>query len=363
MIEAAEQQPGGRWSIAGAGVVGGCLIEMLAKEGVAARHGLLPQPDYVLRASGWHSGRPDGPLTDKEPTDIPCPDTDVLFVATPPTVDNEPTLSLMQKQLALGKTVITAEKATLAENFRELTSLPGQLGYWATFAGGARLIPSLQLYTLDPANVREIQLAPNATHTFIFGKVQKGSTLVEAAEMAESAGLVEPGEMGMRDGIEIISNEAKLEIPRKLTILWNSIFPNLPELPPDKIVPELDNEQILKAIDRVRSYRYLVSLYPESESSLVKKAEKEKLPGGFKLFHAGWVVLGGFQRVDRNTSQRFFRNSRGPRAGYYVRLGAPGESKDDGDDGAMGYAAGSRSTATAMLDNLIYIRRRLGLLP
>ncbi len=363
MIETAEQQPGGRWSIAGAGVVGGCLIEMLGKEGVAARHGLLPQPDFVQRTDGWHRGGPNGSLTDIEPTDLPSPDTDVMFVATPPTPDNEPTFSLMQKQLALGKTVITAEKATLAENFKELTSLPGLLGYWATFGGGARLIPSLELYTLDPLNVREIQLAPNATLTFIFGKVQKGSTLVEAAEMAEAGGLVEPGESGMRDGLEIISHEAKLEIPRKLTILWNTIFPKLPEMPPDKIVPELDNDQIIRAIDRVRSYRYLVSLYPESEAALVKKAEKEKLPGGFKLFHAGWVVLGGFQRVDRNTSQRFFRNSRGPRAGYYVRLGAPGEKKDDGDNGAMGYAAGSRSTAKAMLDNLIYLRRRLGQLP
>lgn len=362
MIETAEQQPGGRWSIAGAGVVGGCLIEMLAKNSIAARHGLLPYPDYVQRSDGWHSGRPDGLPTDMEPTEMPL-DTDVLFIATPPTLDNEPTLTLMRRQLALGKTVITAEKATLAENFKELTSLPGQLGYWATVGGGARLVPSLELYTLDPENVREIILAPNATLTYIFGKVQKGSTLVDAVEMAEAKGLVEPGETGLRDGPEIIRDEARLEIPRKMTILWNTIFPHLAPLPTDKMVPELDNSEIFEAIERVRSFRYLVSLYPLSEAALAEKAENGKLPGGFRLFHEGWQVIAGFQRVDRNTNQRFFRNSRGPRAGYYVRLGAPGEEKDDGDYKVMGVAAGSRSTATAMLDNLIYIRRRLGQLP
>jgi len=360
MIETAEQQHG-RWSIAGAGVVGGGVIEMLAKEEVAARHGLAPQPDLVMRSDGWHVGGPDGELSELGPTDLPAT-TDVLFVATPPTPDDEPILSLMRKQLALGKTVITAEKTSLAENFKELTTLEGQLGYWATVGGGARLVPSLELFTLDPDNVREIHIAPNATLTYILGKVQKGSTLVDAVEMAEAEGLVEPGEKGLRDELEIIRNEAKLDVPRKISILWNTIFPHLPAMPPDALETELDIDETLEAINRVRSYRYLVSLYPESEEALVKKGDKGRI-GGFKRYHAGWVAVGGFQRVDRKTGHRFFRNSRGPRGGYYIRLGAEGEDKDDGDYGVLGAAAGSRPTATAMLDNLIYIRRSLGQLP
>ncbi len=356
MIQTPEREPGG-WVSVGAGNIGQSYIDMLAKESVATRHGLKAQPNYVLRSDGWHRGGSHGEIVSGiEPTEIP-PDTEVIFISTPATQDNEPMVSLMRRQLQLGKTVVTAEKTSLADNFRELTTLPGQLGYWATFGGGARLIPSLELFTLDPENVREIHLAPNATHTFIFGQVQKGKTVVEAVEMAEVAGLVEPGEPGMRDELEIIRNEAKLDIPRKMTILWNTIFPHLAALPTDALQTELDNDQVLEAIARVRSYRYLVSLYPESEERLANKAEKGRM-GGFKLYHDGWLIIGGLQRVDRKTGLRFFRNSRGPQAGYFIRLGGAGEAKDDGSYGILGAGAGARPTANAMLDNFKYIRRR-----
>ena len=361
MIEPFEQETSKRWSIAGSGVVGGAVIEMLAKEGVAARHGLNPDPDFVLRTDGWHRGGREGHLTGIEPTELP-PDTDVLFVATAPTVDDEPTYSLIKRQLGQEKTVITAEKTSLAENFSELTSLPGQLGYWATVGGGARLIPSLELFTLDPENVREIHIAPNATLTFIFGMVQKGSTLVEAVELAEKAGLVEPGDFGLTDELHIIQKEAKLDVPRKISILWNTIFPHLEPMPADALPTELDNDETLEAIRRVRSYRYLVSLYPETEAALAKKGNKGRI-GGFKHYHAGCVAIGGCQRGDKSTLQRNFRNSRGPQGGYYIRLGAEGEQEDDGVYGSIGVSAGARATATAMLDNLIHIRRSLGQLP
>lgn len=342
------------WSIVGAGNVGSELIGMVAKPEVAKRLGLLQMPDYVLRQDGWHENSPEGFVTEKDGTVLP--DTDLLFIASPSTADHDPMLSLTREQIDKGRIVVTAEKGMLADNSKEFR-YQNRLGYWATVGGGTKLLPTLEFHTQDPDNIREIHLALNATLTYIFGEASSGRSLVQVVEAAEKLGYSEPGSSSTYD---IVNGEASFDVPRKLAIVWNTIFGDLAYLEPNAITTELTEENVLKALNEADKYRYLVSLFSERDLTRAEAMSEDKI-GGFKLIHEGWVLIGGLQRVDRTNSIGRFRATSGPEAGFYVNLGPVDQSTNDGETFVMGTGAGGATTANAMLDNYRHIRRHHGL--
>jgi len=338
------------WSIVGAGNVGGEIIDMVAKPDVAARLGLLPTPDYVLRRDGWHEHGTNGPIGEPDATKLP--DSDVLFVSSPSTPDHEPMRTLMHQQLEGGRIVVTAEKGTLSEHFGELQRFHN-LGYWATVGGGTKLLPSLELHTQDPENVRNIHLALNATLTYIFGEVGSGRDLAQVVDASTKLGYAEPGAISPFD---VILSEAAGDIPRKLAIVWNTIFPDSKPLSPGVIDTKLLEEDVYRALNEADRYRYLVSLFQERDEKRAESIAQDKL-GGFDIVHEGWIVMGGLQRVDRTNSVGRFKGSNGPAAGFYVALGPFDQSTIDGETFLMGTGAGGSTTANAMLDNYSHIKR------
>lgn len=340
------------WSIVGSGNVGSELIGMLDKPEVSERLGLQQLPDFVLRQDGWHEIGPDGFVTEKDPTKLP--DSDVLFITSPSTADHEPMRGLMHQQLDVDKVVVTAEKGVLACNFDEFKGYK-KLGYWATVGGGTKLLPALELHTEDPDNIREIHLAPNATLTYVYGEVSSGRNATQVVDTARKLGYAEPEATGTYD---VIHGEAADDVPRKLAIVWNTIFPELDFLQPDAIDTELTEQQVHDTLNEADKYRYVVSLFQERDIKRAHSITAERL-GGFEICHEGWIIIGGLQRVDRTNSLGKFKGTNGPEAGFYVNLGPFDQSTIDGDSFKMGTGAGGATTANAMLDNYTRIRRSL----
>ena len=284
------------WSIVGAGNVGGALIDMVAKPEVAARHGLEPEPRFVMRKDGWHAGGPDGPLAQVEMTDV-------LFIATPSTPDHQPMLSLMRDRLHHGMTVVTAEKGVLAEHFEEMTALPEQVGYWATVGGGTKLVPKMLFDTRDPGNIKELHVASNATLTYTYSEVASGGNLDEVVDAAVKLGYAEPGATAAYD---VIHGEAAGDVPRKTAIVLQSIFPEFVGIDLEKMDTELTEEQVMRSLSHADRYRYLVSVFPEGAEELAASRTEGRL-GGFEFVHEGWLVVGGLQRVDRTNPLAYFK--------------------------------------------------------
>lgn len=340
------------WSMVGAGNVGGALIDMVAKPEVAEAHGLEQQPQYVLRRDGWHLGGPEGPVANDDPFQIP--ESDVIFIATPSTANHEPMLTIMSEQLDRDGIVVTAEKGVLAEHYTDLVSPPGKLGYWATVGGGTKLIPKLEYDTRDPGNIKELHLATNATLTYVFSEVANGRNLDVVVDAAVKLGYAEPDATG---AYNVIRNEAANDVPRKISIVLQSVFPEFAGLPLARMQTRLSEKQVLQALNEADKYRYLVSVYPESAAETARSRSEDRL-GGFHFKEEGWLVIGGLQRIDRTNPLRWFRSLDGAGAGYYIDLGPSDKSTIDGENFVGGTGAGGAVTANTMLDNYDYLRQQ-----
>jgi homoserine dehydrogenase len=341
------------WAIAGAKNVGGELIKMVAKPRVAVDYGLEPYPVAVLDREGWHTGSKEGPvLPGLESDDLP--DVDVLFIATPSTENHQPMMRLMGQQLEKGRTVVTCEKGTLAEHYEELTNTPGKLGFWATVGGGIKLSPKLALDAQDPDNIKLLILSTNATLTYASSEVAAGNDRDEVIQTARLLGYSEPEAVAPFD---VIHGEAAGDVPRKLAIVWNTIFPHLAELAPSKIETDLTEQDVRQALNQADRYRYLVAIVPEEDDETANEMRNERL-GGFDLAHEGWNIFGGMLRVDRTNALNKFQGLTGAGAGYYIALGPQDRSTVDGWNFVSGSGAGGAVTANAMLDNYIALRRQ-----
>lgn len=352
------------WSIAGAGTVGGAVSHMVSNPRVAGDYGLQQLPVGVLRKDGWHEHGKDGPIIETNALELP--NSDVLFITSPSTPDNEPMLSLMRKQLALGRIVVTAEKRTLAYNLAEFKQYPDQLGYWATVGGGTRLIPTLELWAHDPGNVREMIINPNATLTYTYGEVSNGQDPDVTIKKAKARGLAEPDAAGVYD---VIFNEATNDVSSKFVIALGTIFPHLAELSPADLNTVLTRQDIERSLADADKYRYLTAIFQARDAQRARQMTEGRL-GGFELVHESLLVIGGLLRVDvdqdTNSIGRF-KDTHGPESGFYVELGpcaeglSPKQRKDtsDGHIFTMGTGAGGLTTANAMLDNYQAIRKAL----
>jgi homoserine dehydrogenase len=352
------------WSSVGVGTVGGAASHMISSPRVASYYGLQQLPVGVLRKDGWHEHGKYGALVETNALELP--DSDVLFIACPSTPDNEPMLTLMRKQLALGRVVVTAEKRTLAYNLAEFKQYPDQLGYWATVGGGTRPLHTLEAWAHDPDNIREMILEPNATTTFIYGEVGNGSDPDEVVKMASQDGLAEPNTAGVYD---VIFNEAANDVPSKFVIVLGTIFPHLAELSPDDISTVLTKQNVARSLAEAYKYRYLAAIYQEKDADRAHEMTAGKLDG-FELVHESLLLIGGLMRVDVDQNANAigrFKDTRGPEAGFYVELGPytkemdPDKRKEtsDGHIFSMGTGAGGLTTANAMLDNYQAIRKAL----
>lgn len=348
-------EPTMSWSIVGAGKVGGSLIHQVAKPGIAPRLGLNEHPDSVLRRKGWHNdGNPQSPVISFEKNHPPV-DSDVLFIASSSTASNAPMISLMHRQLDMGGIVVTAEKKTVGEHLPEFRKSRRRLGIWATDGGGTKMLPTLELHSQDPDNVREVILAQNATMTFAMGKIAMGFSPEETLAEAIAEGYAEPDAANAADALRV---EITKDIPIKTVIALDTIFPNRSSVDIDDIKTDFSEDICNAAMAQADKYRYLVGVFLEQDEEQVVEMTRDRL-GGFWTVHEGLLVVGGFMRVDRDNSFGEFNGSKGPKAGFNIKLGPVDGSSKDGETFMMGTGAGPDTTANAMLDNYVHIRRNL----
>jgi hypothetical protein len=348
------------YSILGdSGSVGSALKGMAAKPEVAARHGLRPQPDMVGGRDGWweggnREGEPIAPITE-------LPDSDVLFVSTPSTEDNEPMHDLVSRQLQRGGTVVTAEKRTVADHMDEFERYPGVLLTWACVGGGSMMIPVLRFYTVDPDNIRELALGTNGTLSAASDRFASGDSEAGVTRYILNEKMAEPGNT---DLLAIGRTEAAQDVPAKQLILMKRLFPGrFKDLRREDFVTRVDDDHFRRAFKYPHMYRYLVDMFPEDAEEQAEEVNARRLGGFEPVYNDGFITVGGYLDINATTVLKRFRNlEAGPNAAFGIRLGPADGSTKDGTYGGYGDGAGPDPTATAMLNNYLYFRRGLTLL-
>lgn len=346
------------YSILGdSGNVGGALAGMAAKPAVATRHGLRPRPDMVGGRAGWwehdRKGEPVSPVTE-------LPDSEVLFVTTPSTEDDEPMYDLISEQLEKGRTVVTAEKRTVANHLEEFKQYPGQLLSWACVGGGMMMAPVLRHYTADPENIRELALGTNGTLAAMFDRFASGDREERVTEYILDNKLAEPGST---DLFGIAHTEATKDVPAKFLILAKMLFPGrFDDLDLADIRAELTRDQFRQAAEEPYVRRNLVDIFPEDAEDEASRVDASRL-GGFKLRHGGFIAVAGFLDTYATPVLKAFHEvPAGPNAAYRIRLSPADGSTEDGIYGGQGDGAGPDPTASAMLQNYLYYRLGVTLL-
>jgi homoserine dehydrogenase len=340
------------------GNVGGALVQMAAKPEVAARHGLRSRPDMVGGRAGWwehgRQGDPVAPVTE-------LPDSDVLFITTPSTGDDEPMYGLISGQLERGRTVVTAEKRTVANHLEEFRQYPGQLLTWACVGGGAMMAPVLKYYTMDPDNVRELALGTNGTLAAMFDRFASGDSEKGITDYILDRKLAEPGNT---DLFGIAGAEADKDVPAKFLILAKMLFPGrFDDLTLADIQSRLTDDEFSRATGQAYFRRHLIDIFPEDAEDEAARVDEEKVGGFEPIHHGGFIAVGGFLNLhSTRTLRQFYSVPDGPTAAFRIRLGPADGSTEDGIYGGHGDGAGPDPTASAMLQNYLYHRLGVTLL-
>jgi homoserine dehydrogenase len=271
-----------------------------------------------------------------------------------PSGDRDAAYDYMRPILAAGRLVVTAEKGGLANHFGELRAASDDfrlLGIRATVGGGTRMINYVREKCRDVDNVAQMHLVLNGTLTAIFsGLAPRGnaqpSSLGQEVTLAKTLGYAEPDSESAE---EVIRGEAEGDIPKKVSILFNaaelSREPDAGLLDWHKLYFTLQDDEIRQAIDEAAIRRFIVSMYPEDTVP-----HNNDIIGGFIASHGGWRIVGGFQRIDRNSFFSPLAALTGAGNGCVVGLG-PDES--DGIYVNTGPGAGPAPTVNAMEDDLL----------
>ena len=356
------------WGLVGYGTIGSELARQVAQPEVARRMQLNQFPDFVVRSSGlyvpdadtWElPSKPDlGGLDEIE--ELP----DALFVALPSTDEGTTAMSIIRRALSDRRAVVTAEKGAVANFFDDLWQISGEFdrfGYDATVGGGTKMLSHLRLQAMDVANVQQAHFALNGTLNYIFESVGPqagaGMSLGQAVSQAVELGYAEPGASSAHD---VIRGEAEGDIPKKTSILFNTLRLDEPEVN-DLFWKDLEftlkDDEIEQVVEEALIRRFIVSLYSPRGREKMRTKENQDVVGGFSVEHEGWLIIGGFRNMQKSPLLQPLAHMSGPANGYVIGLG-PDES--DGVYMNMGPGAGPRPTVGTMLDDhLAMLNRRV----
>lgn len=356
------------WAIAGHGEKGlGDLtketIRQLGKPEVAERLCLKPEAENVFSKYGVMS--PDGETKIYESVDEISELPDVLFVTMPSTDDGKAAYQLISRFLEEGKTVITAEKGALANNFSALKEQSNgfrRLGIDATVGGGTHMLRAAEMYCRDHDNVSEIHLALNGTLNALFSSIAPpdlaGMSLGQAVNQAVRLGFADPPEDGKPPPTpyDVIRGEAERDVPKKVAIFFNYLgFSEVPVNWHD-LIRNLAEEEIDEAIEDASNRRFIVSIYPQEFQGKPKKGPEGEIIGRLVVSHESWIIASGFRRIKSNPLFFPLGTLMGAKNGGVVALG-PDESDGDFWPG-IGPGAGPSQTVNAMIDDYVGLRRQ-----
>lgn len=196
-----------RVALAGCGVVGGSLLQLLEERGrqLEARHGLRFQITRVLvrNLERPRATRIDADLLTTEPAEFLAAEADIVVEAMG---GLEPAGEIVRTALRQGKGVITANKALLAAHGAELANLARRSGapfeFEAAVGGGVPVIRTLR-DSLAETGVKSITGILNGTSNFILTRLAQGIPYATALADAQRAGFAEADPTRDLDGTDV----------------------------------------------------------------------------------------------------------------------------------------------------------------
>ena len=204
-----------RIALLGCGVVGSQVARLLSEQAgdLAVRAGAR------LEVAGIAVRRPSHPRPGIDPSLLT---TDVMALATRPDVDIvveviggiEPARSLLHAAMKAGKSVVTANKALLAEHGEEIHAVSRAFGadlyYEASVAGAIPLLRPLR-ESLAGDTVHRVLGIVNGTTNFILDRMDtSGADFGESLEEAQALGYAEPDPTADVEGFDAAAKAAIL---------------------------------------------------------------------------------------------------------------------------------------------------------
>ena len=204
-----------RIALLGCGVVGSQVARLLSEQAgdLAVRAGAR------LELAGIAVRRPSHPRPGIDPSLLT---TDVMGLATRPDVDIvveviggiEPARSLLHAAMKAGKSVVTANKALLAEHGEEIHAVSRAFGadlyYEASVAGAIPLLRPLR-ESLAGDTVHRVLGIVNGTTNFILDRMDtSGADFGESLEEAQALGYAEPDPTADVEGFDAAAKAAIL---------------------------------------------------------------------------------------------------------------------------------------------------------
>lgn len=195
-----------RVALAGCGVVGGSLLQLLEERGrqIEARHGLRFEVTKVLVRN------PERPRAIAVAPDLLTTDAGELIAADADIVVEamgglEPAGTIIRTALRQGKGVITANKALMADYGAELAALASRsktpLEFEASVGGGVPVIRALR-DSLAETDVVSIKGILNGTSNYILTRLSQGTPYATALADAQRAGFAEADPTRDLDGTD-----------------------------------------------------------------------------------------------------------------------------------------------------------------
>ena len=266
-----------------------------------------------------------------------CQNIDLVFLAIPTFDDGKTALNYINALTTKGIPVVTCEKGALANYFTELKPRLSHIGFSATVGGGSGIVHFLnhRFFT----GTREVHTILNGTLNYIWDDLKMGNPLGHVVEEIRKLGYTEPSN---NDPIDIILGEISSDVTKKTSILFNLCFHSKSALMAKDIDCVLAKEAVKRAIKEAGNRRFIVSF--EREENFQEEIESVQ---AFIHRIGGWVITGGFKRMDRNPLIGRLCNST-----TWVNNAVLTVEGDSGADGVYicgGPGAGASPTTAAMI--------------
>lgn len=319
----------------------------------------LGHSDFIINSQGTSVKQSDGSLDPYDDNPAFWEDEGVVgnvslaFVTIPSSSDGERGFEIINGLLERSIPVVTAEKGALANFYRQLAPQLGRLGIGATVGGGTRMIPMLREQVTPRTN--QVDAVINGTLNYVMDGLANGRTLGQMVSEGRLLGFAEPLKSGEQQPesetkgyLETLNGELE-DVIFKQTILWNIIIAHHLEtgtalMPRDFDQPSLTEEDLMRLKAEAEVRRHITSIVREE-----KETPEDDIIAPYRKVMDGWVIKGGFRRIDLNPIFGKFLQLPGPFNGAIVE-GGPGES-----DGlylvASGPGAGPGPTAASMVQD------------
>ena len=350
-VEAAAQS----WVLYGNGNIGQEVMRQLAQPEVAERHGLLPEPEYVV--TGSHGVLTPAGKKYKGTVDTP----EVAFVTIPSggTEDlssGQAAMNIMEPVLRAHGKVVTAEKGGMANHFDRLRDISddfARLGVNATVGGGTQLMEVAGLYMRDLPNVTQIHMAVNGTLTNLLSEVGPkegmGITIGQAVDQAIQLNFAEPGAQNPAD---VLAGEAAGDLPKKTAIFMSKLGLVGRAVKWDEFDFDITETDVARVSEEAKVRRAIVSLYHVDVAHVGPETD---IIGGFDRTIDGWRVVAGFRDTTKNPLFANFAALKGAGNGIVI-----GRGPDDSDTPIWveGQGAGVKPTVCTMLDDYLAMTQK-----